>query len=50
VKEYRRLADQKPLTLQVADFAQAVQDLNKAIDRSEGLLHFALNQGAFNWG
>jgi hypothetical protein len=38
IKEYRRLAEQKPLTLQGSDYAHAVQELNKAIDRAEGLL------------
>jgi hypothetical protein len=37
VREYRRLADSTPLTLQGADYAQAVQELNKAIDRAESL-------------
>jgi hypothetical protein len=35
---YRRLAEQRPLTLQGSDYAHAVQELNKAIDRAEGLL------------
>jgi hypothetical protein len=38
VQEYRKLADQKPLTLQGSDYAHAVLELNKAIDRAEGLL------------
>ena len=38
VRLYRKLADSKPQTLQGADFAQAVEDLNKAVDRAEGLL------------
>jgi hypothetical protein len=38
IKEYRRLAEQKPLTLQGSDYAHVVQELNKAIDRAEGLL------------
>ena len=38
IREYRKLADQKPLTLQGSDYAHAVQELNKAVDRSEGLL------------
>ena len=38
IREYRRLTDQKPLTLQGSDYAHAVQELNKAIDRAEGLL------------
>jgi hypothetical protein len=35
---YRKLAESKPLTLQGADYAKAVLELNKAIDRAEGLL------------
>jgi hypothetical protein len=38
IREYRTIADSKPLTLQGANYAQAVQELNKAIDRAEGLL------------
>jgi hypothetical protein len=38
IKSYRQLAEAKPLTLQGADYAHAVQELNKAIDRAEGLL------------
>jgi len=37
VREYRKLSDQ-PLTLRGFEYAQAVQELNKAIDRGEGLL------------
>jgi hypothetical protein len=40
IKQFRKIADSKPLTLQEADYAQAVQELNKAIDRAEGLLIF----------
>jgi hypothetical protein len=36
VREYRKAAEAKPLTLQGSDFARAVQELNKAIDRAEG--------------
>ena len=36
VREYRKFADQ-PLTLQGSEYAHAVQELNKAIDRAEGL-------------
>jgi hypothetical protein len=36
IKEYRRLAESKPLTLQGSDYVHAVQELNKAIDRAEG--------------
>jgi hypothetical protein len=38
IREYRKLADQKPLTLQGSDYAHAVQELNKAIDRAEAFL------------
>ena len=38
IKHYRQLAEAKPLTLQGADYAQAVQDLDKAIGRAEALL------------
>ena len=38
IRKYRKLAEKTPLTLQGADFAQAVEDLNKAIDRAEGLM------------
>lgn len=37
IRQYRKLSD-KPLVLQGAEYAQAVQQLNKAIDRAEGLL------------
>jgi hypothetical protein len=37
IRKYRKLAEKTPLTLQGADFAQAVEELNKAIDRAEGL-------------
>ena len=32
IREYRKIADSKPLTLQGSDYAHAVQELNKAID------------------
>jgi hypothetical protein len=38
IQLYRKIADSKPLTLQEGDYAQAVLELNKAIDRAEGLL------------
>ena len=38
IRECRRIADSKPLTLQGSDYAHAVQELNKAIDRAEGFL------------
>jgi hypothetical protein len=38
IREYRTIADSKPLTLQGANYAQAVQELNNAVDRAEGLL------------
>jgi exonuclease V gamma subunit len=37
IREYRKLADQ-PLTLRGSEYADAVQQLNKAIDRAEDLL------------
>jgi hypothetical protein len=37
IREYRKLSDQ-PLTLRGAEYAHAVQDLNKAIDRGKDLL------------
>jgi hypothetical protein len=36
VREYRKLADSKPLTLQGSEYAQAVKELDAAIDRAEG--------------
>jgi hypothetical protein len=38
VREYRKLAESKPLTLQGSEYAHAVQELNKVIDRAEGLV------------
>jgi hypothetical protein len=38
IKEYRTLADGKPLTLQGSEYAHAVHELNKAIDRAEKLI------------
>jgi hypothetical protein len=35
IKEYRKLAESTPLTLQGSPFAQAVLALNKAIERAE---------------
>ena len=32
VREYRKIADGKPLTLQESDYAHAVHELNKAVD------------------
>jgi hypothetical protein len=37
-RKYWKLSEKTPLTLQGANFAQAVEELNKAIDRAEGLL------------
>jgi hypothetical protein len=37
IREFRKFNDQ-PLTLRGGDHAQAVQSLNKAIDRANGLL------------
>jgi predicted RecB family endonuclease len=33
IRKYRKLAEKTPLTLQGSDFAQAVEELNRAIDR-----------------
>jgi hypothetical protein len=38
IRKYRKLAEKTALTLQGADFAQAVDELNRAIDRADGLL------------
>jgi hypothetical protein len=38
IRPYRKLADSKPLTFQGSDFAQAVEELNKAIERAERLI------------
>ena len=37
IRKYRKLFE-TPLTLQGSDFAQAVEELNKAIDRAVGLM------------
>jgi hypothetical protein len=37
IREFRKYTDQ-PLTLHGSDYAHAVQELNKAIDRADGLL------------
>jgi hypothetical protein len=37
IGEFRRFTDE-PLTLRGSEYARAVQELNKAIDRAEGLL------------
>jgi hypothetical protein len=38
IRHFRQIADSKPL-IQGSDYAHAVQELNKAIDRAEALLH-----------
>ena len=38
IREYRKIADSKPLTLQGSDYAHSVHELNKAIDRAETFL------------
>ena len=39
IREYRKIADSKPLTLQGGSgYAHAVHELNKAIDRAEAFL------------
>jgi hypothetical protein len=45
VREYRRIAESEPLTLQGSEYPQAVHELNKAIDRAEGLLITNLSLG-----
>jgi hypothetical protein len=45
VQHYRKVAESKPLTLQGSEYPQAVQTLNKAIDRVEGLLIANLSLG-----
>ena len=37
IREFRKYTDQ-PLTLRGGEYAHAVQELNKAIDRANGLL------------
>ena len=37
IREFRKFADQ-PMTLREGDYTHAVQELNKAIDRADGLL------------
>jgi hypothetical protein len=38
IKHFQQIADSKPLTLQGSEYPQAVQELNKAIERADGLL------------
>jgi hypothetical protein len=38
VRQYRTLAEKQPLTLQSSDYAHAVDELNVALDRAEGLI------------
>jgi hypothetical protein len=38
IKNFRKIADSQPLTLQGSEYAQAVQELNKSMDRAERLL------------
>jgi len=38
IREYRKIAEKQPLTLQGSDYAHAVHELNKDIDRADGLL------------
>jgi len=38
IREYRKIADIKPLTLQDSDYAHALLELNKKIDRAEEFL------------
>jgi hypothetical protein len=51
IRKYRKLAEKTPLTLQGSDFAQAVEELNKAIDE-EGEDPFAMFcdlKQKYNW-
>jgi hypothetical protein len=45
IREYRKIADSKPLTLLGSDYAHSVHELNKKIDRVEGLLIANLSLG-----
>jgi hypothetical protein len=36
IREYRKIAESKPLTLQGSDYAHVVHELNRAIDRDAG--------------
>jgi DNA repair ATPase RecN len=38
IKEYRRLAEAQPLTLQGSEYVRAVKELDDAIGRTEGLI------------
>jgi hypothetical protein len=38
IREYRKLADEKPLTLSEANYAQAVEELEQGNRSGEGLL------------
>ena len=40
IRQFRKIADSKPLTLQGSEYPQAVEELNKAIDRAGRLLIF----------
>jgi hypothetical protein len=45
INQYRKLSESKPLTLQGSDYANAVLELNKAIDYAEGTT-VALNRAS----
>jgi hypothetical protein len=38
VRQYRKVAEAKPLTLQGSEYARAVKELDEAIERAEGLI------------
>jgi hypothetical protein len=38
VRQYRKLADSKPLTLQENDYVKALERLNAAVERADGLV------------
>ena len=40
IRQFRKIAEGKPLALQGSDYAHAVEELNKAVDRADGLLVF----------
>jgi hypothetical protein len=38
IRSYGKLAESRPLTLQGSEYVHEVQELNKAVDRAEGML------------
>jgi soluble cytochrome b562 len=43
IRECRKVAEKQPLRLQGSDYAHAVQELNKAIDRADAVLRSGLD-------